>query len=139
MTVEQLLKPRYKVVDDYPFSYYDKDSVLLFEFYHAKDGIVNFCEYPHLFRKLEWWEERKVEDMPEYLKFCDDRNSTMSIGDDEEPEVHKVKRQWATSLDTHWRYGNKDCFISEWHNTQYSYGAFEPATKQEYNAQCQTQ
>ncbi len=24
---------------------------------------------PHLFRKLNWWEERKVEDMPDYVKW----------------------------------------------------------------------
>jgi hypothetical protein len=27
-----------------------------------------FDKYPHLFRKLEWWEERKENDMPDYLK-----------------------------------------------------------------------
>ncbi|MES2287422.1 MAG: hypothetical protein V4547_17140 [Bacteroidota bacterium] len=27
-----------------------------------------FTPYPHLFRKLEWWEHREVSEMPEYVK-----------------------------------------------------------------------
>lgn len=68
MTPEQLLKKRFKAIAPYPFSYYEVDSILLFEFYHAKDGIVYFAEYPHLFRELQWYEERAEGDMPEYLK-----------------------------------------------------------------------
>lgn len=28
-------------------------------------------DYPHLFKKLEWWEDRKPEEMPEYVKMMD--------------------------------------------------------------------
>jgi len=131
MSTDDLLKPRYKVIADYPFSYYDVDSILLFDFYHTPNGVVHFNEYPHLFKKLEWYEERKVEDMPDYLKF-EERLSITSYGDDVEPEIHKVKKHWDTSMTNDWR--NKDirCFISEWHNTTYYYGAFIPATEQEY-------
>ena len=64
MTVEELLMPRYKVIADYPGmdDSYEIGEVLK----PAYTGIVD--AYPHLFRKLNWWEERKVEDMPEYVK-----------------------------------------------------------------------
>jgi hypothetical protein len=46
------------------------------EFTKTKDGKVQFCikkiePYPHLFQLLPWWSDRKVEDMPEYLKLPD--------------------------------------------------------------------
>ena len=64
MTVEELLIPRYKVTADYPGmdDSYEIGEVLK----PAYTGIVD--AYPHLFRKLNWWEERNVEDMPEYVK-----------------------------------------------------------------------
>lgn len=31
-------------------------------------NLREFTPYPHLFQPLEWWEERKVEDMPEYVR-----------------------------------------------------------------------
>jgi hypothetical protein len=65
MTVEELLMPRYKVIADYPGmdDSYEIGEVLK----PAYTGIVD--AYPHLFRKLNWWEERKVEDMPDYVKW----------------------------------------------------------------------
>lgn len=27
-----------------------------------------FTKFPHLFKKLEWWQERKAIDMPQYIK-----------------------------------------------------------------------
>ena len=66
MTVEELLMPRYKVIADYPSSPYYVGEI--------KDRLgdnvaAHFAKYPHLFRKLNWWEERKVEDMPDYVKW----------------------------------------------------------------------
>ncbi len=65
MTVENLMMPRYKVIADYPGmdDSYEIGEVLK----PAYTGIVD--AYPHLFRKLNWWEERKVEDMPDYVKW----------------------------------------------------------------------
>lgn len=126
-----LLKPRYIAIADYPGYTFEIGKIL-------DDEIIieSMIKYPHLFRKLEWWEERNIEDMPIYLKFDEDRNTISYINKDEEPEIHKVKRHWATSIDTHWRYGDKECFISEWHNKQYSYNSFVPATKEEYDDFC---
>jgi len=73
MTVEELLMPRYKVIADYPSSPYYVGEI--------KDRLgdnvaAHFAKYPHLFRKLNWWEERKVEDMPEYVKY---HNGSISL------------------------------------------------------------
>lgn len=73
LSKEQLLKPRYKVIADYPKSLY-KVGDILDAGWRSEDCI--YCDtegprwrhYPHLFKPLQWWEERKVEDMPQYLK-----------------------------------------------------------------------
>lgn len=87
MSTEELLKPRYKVIADYPtytgesrkYSH-KKGDVIVFdtldEVYLWKeqesDGTQcskdHFDKYPAIFKKLEWWEERADEDMPEYVK-----------------------------------------------------------------------
>lgn len=71
--VEDLLKPRWKVIADYPKSLYHVGDILNAGWrsedliYCDHDG-PRWRDYPHLFRKLEWWEDRKPEDMPEYVK-----------------------------------------------------------------------
>ena len=82
MTPEELMRPRFKVIAPYPGSntYFEVGEI--FEWSEGHDQYVIFRgpenstgfekytveKYPHLFRKLKWWEERKVEDMPEYVK-----------------------------------------------------------------------
>jgi len=79
MTTEQLLKPRYEVIADYPFNPYkigdiietigDTMAVVYVKIIHTKylTDSRNLDSYPHLFRKLNWWEKRKAEDMPKRL------------------------------------------------------------------------
>jgi hypothetical protein len=89
LTVEELLMPRRKVIADYPGCEFEIGQIITFthksdfftgsmdwvsEFTKTKDGKVQFCikkiePYPHLFQPLPWWSDRKVEDMPEYIKF----------------------------------------------------------------------
>ncbi len=67
MSIDELLKNRIKVITPFPgiqnFGYKVDDilvcSNMLFE---------EYAKYPHLFKKLEWWEDREEKDMPEYLK-----------------------------------------------------------------------
>ena len=87
MTVENLMMPRYKVIADYPHNPY-KVGDLLEEFTNTAFKLTvtyngnsmdetqantypasAIEKMPHLFRKLNWWEERKVEDMPDYVKW----------------------------------------------------------------------
>jgi hypothetical protein len=83
--VIELLKPRYKVIADYPKCPFEIGQVLIQDMstvgevfalwsevgerfisnWIDKDVI---CKYPHLFQKLEWWQERKIDEMPEYIE-----------------------------------------------------------------------
>ena len=78
MTPEKLLIPRYKCIAPMPF---DRDKLYNVGDVFTDDGItpvlnqhgtpvypMEWDKYPHLFQRLEWWEERKPEDMPEYVK-----------------------------------------------------------------------
>ena len=124
MTNEDLLRPRYKTIADYPNSFSSAGEVLELKNhggywryeYYDHDGLYTMSEselqeYPHLFKKLEWWERRKVEDLPEYLR-C-----SKTIG--------KVKEYgW-------FKGGNSAKF--EDGTTEYL-SHCEPATKEEYEA-----
>jgi hypothetical protein len=91
MTIEELLRPRYVVELDYPQPGKDDDHKLI------KGDIVMYLrvnsdmtyrrirrcgwmsvgvpcvahpdDYPGVFRKLNWWELRRLEDMPKYIKW----------------------------------------------------------------------
>ena len=83
MTKEELMKPRYEVVADYPgrpmtmpighilvldkfgagkywHEYTDEEPI------HIDEGSTRF---PKVLRLLYWWEQRKPEEMPEYVKY----------------------------------------------------------------------
>lgn len=84
MTVESLLLPRYKVIADFPmmedsYKWNVGDVVQLVVrgmpiYFTADGGYIEenfFTDYPHLFKKLEWQEDRLPEEMPEYVKVCE--------------------------------------------------------------------
>jgi len=78
MTAEKLLLPRFEVIADYPNANYKVGDILEMKaftsnkYFHNSDDIFvgNFFtqadleNYPHLFKKIKWWEHRKAEDMP---------------------------------------------------------------------------
>lgn len=72
LTVEELMKPRYKVIADYPGNFLSVGTIIVTHDIWQDFTIELWCQsndkYPHLFKKLQWWEERAVEDMPEYVK-----------------------------------------------------------------------
>lgn len=81
MTASELLKPRFQVIADYPKSYFKAGDILErieratndyysnHQFNISESMLLEDLEkYPHLFRKLDWWELRKIEDMPKRLK-----------------------------------------------------------------------
>lgn len=80
MSNEELMRPRYKVIADYPGNIMPVGSI----FWDDVESIEiitptgsrsvqgsypyrNKDKFPHLFKKLEWWEDRRPEDMPKYL------------------------------------------------------------------------
>lgn len=134
MNREELLKPRYKVIADYPFNrHFPLNEIFVLEFKEERTHVSNtgepyaliepkqglplawmeseFNQYPHIFKKLEWWEERKVEDMPQYVKFIDGG------------EVINLK-----DADIHYKYG----FLLKNEIHSFEYVDFLPATEQEY-------
>lgn len=79
LSKEQLLIPRYKVIAYYPNSKFPIGTILTLDKYssgkwwheytddepiHLEDGDNRF---PAIFKPLEWWERRSIEDLPEYL------------------------------------------------------------------------
>lgn len=85
LTPEQLMMPRYEVIADYPLSIW-KVGEILYEKIHGDSGfwqaecyirqgdvameniLLNPGDFPHLFRKLSWFDKRKVEDLTLYVK-----------------------------------------------------------------------
>lgn len=68
MSTEELMQPRYKVIADYPGSIFKKGEILSEDKVFNKVTYYNCGMYPHLFKKLEWWEERDEKDIPEYVR-----------------------------------------------------------------------
>lgn len=71
MKIEELLQPRWKVIADYPNNGHDLGDII--NIYQEKNSVTDqqrafFNKYPHLFKPLQWWEDRAAEDMPEYVK-----------------------------------------------------------------------
>ena len=64
MTVEELLKPRFKVKNDYPNSPFEIGEIILAE----NHPDIDFTEYEYLFTPIQWWEFRDAKDMPKYIK-----------------------------------------------------------------------
>jgi hypothetical protein len=79
LTVEELMKPRFEVIADYPNNPYEINDVLTkidgIQIYsNGRRGmsITDLESFPNLFREMEWWEIRPEQDMPKYIKWVDD-------------------------------------------------------------------
>jgi hypothetical protein len=73
MTAEELLKPRFEVIADFPLLKNKVGEIIIakkpywrieLDFLFLNSSNISPEAYPHLFRKLNWWEHRKIEDMP---------------------------------------------------------------------------
>lgn len=72
VTVEDLMKPRYKVIKDWPGMEFFRIGEIIItksELIYCDGQGKKYSDYPHLFKKLEWWEERSKNELPEYLRF----------------------------------------------------------------------
>lgn len=99
MKAQELLKQRFEVIADYPNSDFKIGDILQAYFFQtSKSGMYTYVtnleeplkgkslkkelveEMPHLFKKLNWWEHRKLEDMPKkVMSLADDQKSTYKI------------------------------------------------------------
>ena len=85
MTAKELMNTRFEVIVDYPSSPFIVGDVI------AYDGIVygmgqpqKFTrepeKYPHIFRKMNWWEKRTADQMPKkVMSILDDKGDTFEI------------------------------------------------------------
>lgn len=107
-TVEELMRPRYKVIADYPDSKFKVGEILeqdmpidypgWFSTNRRSNNDGRFEEilkkFPHIFQKIEWWEERNKEEMPEYVRVAP--NWPYRTG--EVYKVESVERRGAENL-----------------------------------------
>jgi hypothetical protein len=82
-SIEDLLKPRYIIENEWVDCPYPNGTILVpikhsngFGPEEWEPGMYAFTiedldKYPYLTRKLSWWEERKPEEMPEFVKYAE--------------------------------------------------------------------
>jgi len=121
MTVEQLMIPRVKVVEDYPDSPYKVGDIMVFDgdLTIHPNGMDITSKYPKIFQPIPWYAERDVDVLPKYERVIDQDSELNS-------EVVIV---------TEWMNGNDDliCYINHEWFMGISIGVnILPATEQEY-------
>ena len=105
--VERLLAPRYKVIADYPgcgelkvgdilnlFKFKSNEWFLVKEFDTAGISALVIDEYPHLFRKLDWHEDREISEMPHFIKWRDMNNKLYVFNIQPSSYLDKKYMQW---------------------------------------------
>lgn len=84
--IDNLLKPRYRLIADYPgndtqvgliYTYGDKKGDRGYQ--SPQDWCKLFDAYPTIFRHLFWWQERAVEEMPEYVWYDKQSNKGLVV------------------------------------------------------------
>lgn len=70
-----LMAPRYEVIAEDTSEKFVIGSIIIYDdkfniFWVGGNAFTKerLDKYPHLFRKLEWWEKRQESEMPEYVK-----------------------------------------------------------------------
>ena len=127
MNLNSLTTTRFKVIADYPNDSFPVGSILERISNATNDhySVAPYTfgntimrktleKYSHIFQKLEWWEYRADEDMPQYVRL----NS----------KIHKVDK---------WKFNYQNVRIANIYHDQQtlvmSQHDFVPATKQEYD------
>jgi hypothetical protein len=133
-----LLKERFEVIADFPDNNYGPTGTILDRDWGSyPDGednppLWNISKFPHLFKKLEWWEKRKESEMPKYVK-----QTGMVDGNDKPiPDRYfKVKKHFSAG-NGEWRDDSYRIFCIEKNESvlgsYFNYSDYEPATEEEY-------
>ena len=140
MEIEELLKKRFEVISDYPGSIEEVGEIITLPSPHHVYADENhtpckedyFDAYPNVYKRLGWWEERKVDDMPMYVK----RMGMVNSFDNPIPDWYfKVKKHFNCG-NGEWRLNSSQIFCVEKNEvtigTGMNYFEFEPATEEEY-------
>jgi hypothetical protein len=90
-TIEDLLKPRVRVILDYPGSPFANGDILIQDLRTLKEVWIRVQEfenirsdrawisheyvrlYPEIFKPVQWWEGREPEELPKYVKNAADK------------------------------------------------------------------
>lgn len=128
MTKQELMIQRWKCISNFPGNTYyvgevftlplncDKQQMVLSNGVDEIDIDIDPLDYPSIFERLEWWEEREEKDLPEYVRYkgC----SFLRLGYPSVGEVIKVDNYQDDCLNS----GDMCDWIT----------LYEPATQQEY-------
>lgn len=68
MTKQELIRPRFKVITDYPDSCLEVGEIISILDADIFEPIEWWEKYPLQFKKLKWYEERTTLDMPDFVK-----------------------------------------------------------------------
>jgi len=126
MNAQELMKPRFEVIADYPNCPFKVKDLIYnkFKYIFGTDNtnqvltLKDIEKYPHLFKKLNWWDKRNIEDMPTYIK-----SESQVVKPKWEMEEWRGKKYWrAYDLEAA-KYNMSLSFKLDY---------FEPATEQEY-------
>lgn len=74
MTTEELLVPRYLIINDYPNNTFGKiGDIITPQSFESEDNFYDWKlnEYPHLFHELNWIEHRNPNELPDYIEHED--------------------------------------------------------------------
>lgn len=130
MSNDDLLKPRWKVIAAFPDnrnyevgSILDRDWCRYVNDEDESEGVVwRISNFPHLFKKLEWWEERKEDELPKYVII---KNKIIPV------------KKWLIESNSVWlnvEYPDPSFMMG----SKY-YPSVFPATEEEYDVYCQTE
>jgi hypothetical protein len=130
LTIEQLLRPRYKIIADYPGNPYEIGRIISFDrqrmiIMETESCVLlapveGFDSYPHLFELAHWSEGRTKEEFPEYVAFAPKFKAE---------EIYKVEQLHTTEK------GFVQSILCEGEIVPYSPGIYHrPATQEEYEA-----
>lgn len=120
MKAEELMKPRFEIIADYPNNDLGEVGQIIYrDWCYRINGLEwRISDFPHLFRKLNWWEHREEEDMPKRLiskAFANEETKEVS------DEVFEVE-EWDMKLLVGWTNKTKRecCSLLSW-NPEYGY------------------
>jgi len=123
LPIEELLQPRYKVIAEWPCCKYHEGELIttsesgnLFVACEISGSnilmpVTSIPSFKANIRKLDWWEDRDIKDMPEYVKHGD--------------KIYKVS-------DANEKYEGGFMIDAKFTKNPISYNDCLPATKQEY-------
>lgn len=125
MSAEELMKSRFEVIADFPNNDFGKVGEILDRNWckyiedNEEGGVEwSISDFPHLFRKLNWWEHREEEDMPKRLiSKAFSNNETKELSD----EVFEIE-SWDMENLLGWTNKEKRqcCSLLSW-NPEYGY------------------